>query len=192
MTCICNGQEKVLTAIMTAQEELAGLEADSVNTHFKSKYASLPGVYEHVKPVLKKYGLFVHHYMKPFTNESQVLRTVIRHRDSYQEFIDERFIISERPGPQGTGGAETYMKRYALLSLLGIALGEKDDDGEAERVYIAKVDKLLALIAKCPNPKGIWDELSKKFDIKKKYEIGDHRLFEAACFVLEYINKDKQ
>jgi len=182
--CICKNNAAILDAVSTVQEACKGIETDAVNKGFNSKYLSLTGVYNAVKPALKAAGLFVHHLQStdPVTGK-QVQKTILRHKGTWQELADERYLVPDKPSSQGAGSAETYMKRYALLSMLGIATGENDDDGEIGRLYLERVKKLQELIKTLENPRVIYDKILGEFKVKDLKELGDHGLFDALLYI---------
>ena len=192
MDCNCTNNNIVLKAISEVQDKCKDMQADAQSSGpSKHKYLTLTGAYNIVKPILKQLGLFVHHYQ--CTEEStgkQLQITVIRHLESGQSFRDIRYLSSDKPGSQGLGSAETYMKRYALVSILGIALGEEDDDGESERLYASRIDALMKMFPKkFSDPKKVYDDFLKYFKIDHHYKLGEHRLFDAACWILEQVGK---
>lgn len=182
--CKCMQTDKVLDAIFSVQDSCKGMEPDGVNKGFNSKYLSLPGVYNEVKPHLKNAGLYVRHIQMtdPHTGK-QLQRTILHHKDSRQELIDERYLVPDKPGSQGAGSAETYMKRYAILSMLGIATGENDDDGEIGRLYLARVKKLQEFIKTLQDPRAAYNNILSQFKIKDLKELGDHGLFDALMLI---------
>lgn len=97
------------------------------------KYADLPKIFETINPLMKKNGLGFFQAV----NGSKI-KTVIFHIESGES------IESETDIPQGVqlkgmndfqvlGSAITYIKRYALSSLLGLVT-DKDTDASGEQV----------------------------------------------------------
>jgi hypothetical protein len=113
---------------------------DTVNGHFKNKYADLGTILREINPVLAKHGLSV--LQIPFGDFS--LATMLLH--SSGQFM--RSVSMIRPTDavvrRGTGGepdvrivtpqayasALTYQRRYALAALLSLCIDD-DDDGNA-------------------------------------------------------------
>jgi hypothetical protein len=115
-------------AMVKAQTELKNPPKDSVNPHFKSKYADLATVRDAVIPVFVKHGLAVMQ-LPCEMDDAPALTTLVTHTSG--EWLETT--IKLRPGkmdPQGVGSALTYARRYALQSVAGVA-AEDDDDGNA-------------------------------------------------------------
>lgn len=91
---------------------------------YSFKYAPLDSVLAHLRPTLAKHGLAVTQLL----DEGPSLTTMLLH--SSGEYISARMPLPVSPSmsAQEIGSAVTYMRRYALVALLGIAT-EEDDDG---------------------------------------------------------------
>lgn len=91
-------------------------------------YADLPTVLDAVRPTLVKFDLAVVQ-LPCECNGGPALTTILIHKSG--EWIETTICL--RPGdnsPQSVGSALTYARRYALLSLCGVA-ADDDDDGKA-------------------------------------------------------------
>lgn len=120
---------ELAAALAKAQVEIQNPKFDSVNPHFKSKFASLAAVRNAIMPVFAKHGLSV---LQDLKNESGGIActTLILHASGQKLVLGPLFMPSMKPDAQGLGSAATYARRYALLSIAGVA-GEPDDDGNA-------------------------------------------------------------
>lgn len=116
-------------ALAKAQAEIQNPKFDSVNPHFKSKFASLAAVRNAIMPVFAKHGLSI---LQDLKNESGGIActTLILHSSGQKLTLGPLFMPCMKPDAQGLGSAATYARRYALLSTAGVA-GEPDDDGNA-------------------------------------------------------------
>jgi hypothetical protein len=115
-------------AMCKAQAELKNPPKDSVNPHFKSRYADLATVRDVIVPVLARHGLAVMQFPSDLAG-APALTTVLTHTSG--EFIESTARLNPvKSDPQGVGSALTYMRRYTLLGLAGVA-AEDDDDGHA-------------------------------------------------------------
>ncbi len=115
-------------ALAEFQSKVGSVGKDSVNPFFKSKYATLENIVSTIKEPLSKVGLA---YSQLPTGENQIA-TILMHTSG--EWI--KATITMHPAkndPQGQGSAITYMRRYALSSLLGIVTDEDDDGNEASK-----------------------------------------------------------
>ncbi len=124
-------------AFLQAKMRMRGAKKNSKsNLH---KYANLVAVYEAVEEALHQNNIFIWHFAERLADAESVLHTRLIHAPSGQFVQDTRPLKSEKPGNQAIGSTNTYMRRYAVLSLC--ALETEDDDGEAERKYIEKRDR---------------------------------------------------
>ena len=91
------------------------------------KYADLPAIMDAIRTLMITLGLIW--VCKPTTVDGQfVLATSLRHVPSGEsENGDMPLPVAQ--GPQGTGSAITYFRRYGLLAVLNIVVD--DDDGRA-------------------------------------------------------------
>lgn len=117
--------ENLAKALAKAQGELGNAKKDSVNPHFRSKYADIAEVLDTIKPVFSKHGLsFVQ--IPGMNGDRLTLETMLIHESG--EYITG---IGETPlskqDPQGVGAAITYMRRFSLSAYSGLA--QEDDDG---------------------------------------------------------------
>lgn len=90
------------------------------------KYVTLDSILHAVRPALALQGLFI---MQHLAGDS--LLTIIQHESG--QFIQSHFPFQTMQGSgtnnlQNLGGGLTYLRRYALTAILGIAADE-DDDG---------------------------------------------------------------
>ena len=122
------GLSEFFKAMAAAQAEMKPVYKDAKNDAFKgSRYATLAAVCEVVIPIMSKHGLAV--LQAPGSANGEVtVETIIGHASGTMM----RTSLALRPtkaDPQGVGSAITYGRRYALLSLAGVA--PEDDDGNA-------------------------------------------------------------
>ena len=111
---------------------------------FKYRYASLPGIIRTVKQPLAECGLTFHWEFDDKGKEHLIEVTcILSHCDGHSE----RNSMSAAPDDSGAkneiqqrGSAATYLQRYTLIGVLGIATANEDDDGKSAGV--ANVDSL--------------------------------------------------
>lgn len=121
-------------ALVAVQSHIEPVKKDAANPFFKSKYADLATVWDAVREPLAKNGLSV--LQEPGTDgDRAALTTTLLHTSG--EYTRSRMSVPvAKQDPQGYGSAITYMRRYALQSVLGVA--PEDDDGNAASVGTAK------------------------------------------------------
>ncbi|HQM86222.1 MAG TPA: ERF family protein [Methylotenera sp.] len=113
-------------AIALSQLHVENALKSSTNPHFKSKYADLAEILNTVRPVFSANGIAI---VQTPTFESGVasVETMLCHESG--EFISS--VCSSpvsKQDAQGIGSAITYLRRYSLAAMCGIA--QEDDDGQ--------------------------------------------------------------
>lgn len=119
----------IAEALAKAQSEMKNPALDSVNPHFKSKFANLAAVRNAVVPVLAKHGIFIAQNLTN-TERGIACTTILTHATGQQMTFGPLEMPAMKPDAQGLGSAATYARRYALMSALCI-VGDEDDDAEA-------------------------------------------------------------
>lgn len=119
-------------ALAKAQGGMKNPAKDSANPHFKSKYADLANVRDAVVPALSANKLALTQIPTEATIgdvTGPALLTMLIHESG--EFIQTiSWLRAQKNDPQGVGSAMTYIRRYAMQSMAGVA-AEDDDDGNA-------------------------------------------------------------
>lgn len=113
-------------ALAAAQGEMTHAEKDRENPHFKSVYATLASVLEACRPALSKHKIAI--IQRPTTVGKVVtVETMLVHESG--QYISAACSSEARGAdPQSIGSAITYLRRYALMSMVAIA--PDDDDAE--------------------------------------------------------------
>lgn len=115
------------TALAKAQGEMTAAKMDSVNPHFRNKFASLASFQESYKGPCSKNGLAITQSLESDQGEYFV-ETMMMH--SSGQWISSKIkLILTKNDMQGLGSATTYGKRYAVCAMLGISAADEDDDG---------------------------------------------------------------
>lgn len=118
---------ELAAALAAAQAHITGAAKDSVNPHFKSRYADLASVWDACRAPLTEHGLSVVQTTHAADNGVLLITTLLH--TSGQWIAGELPIGADWKNPQAVGSWLTYARRYALAALVGIA--PDDDDGEA-------------------------------------------------------------
>lgn len=118
------------TALVAAIAETKDVHADSTNPFHKNKYASLSAHLAAIKPIFAKHGLAIVQ-MTESERDSMGVRTVVIHKDggSMSSYVGVP-ITAETKG-QEAGALISYLRRYALAAVAGVAT--EDDDAESDR-----------------------------------------------------------
>lgn len=148
-------------ALAAAQAEIENPAKTHENPHFKSKYADLAEILNVCRKPLATHGLsviqiVVGEHSEPF------LRTMLLH-------VSGQWIAGEIPlsiweasadgkthlaRPQTIGSLVTYMRRYTLAGIVGVA--QEDDDGNATQSHApaARPQRQPAAQARPPRPQA--------------------------------------
>ena len=119
--------ETTFNAKLMAAMQLMGNPVRDTKGH-NYKYAQLDQVMEVIKPALYANGLAVRQGTK-LDGGFLILETFVF--DENEERAMDVRTIERNHDPQKQGSYETYMRRYALLTVFGLA--PEDDDGQAAK-----------------------------------------------------------
>lgn len=124
--------KELASALTKAQGEMPAVKFNSTNPFLKNKYADLGAIIAAAKPVLAKHGLAVSQ-LSTSDDDRIGVETVLMHQSG--EFISSRLTmeIADEKGKssaQVAGSIITYLRRYALASILGM-YADEDGDGNA-------------------------------------------------------------
>lgn len=166
MTVAADPQALLYAALAKAQSEFPPISRDKEvevtmksGGKYKFKYAPLDAIFAAVRPVLQENGLAVAQPLTSTEDGRPALRTVLLHSGGG---ILEGVLPIKTDGldPQALGSLVTYVRRYALTSMLGIATEDDDDarsatakrtaaangngNGKAPKPLVTEIEKLIA------------------------------------------------
>ena len=150
-------QAQLFASLVKAIAETKDVHADANNPFHKSKYATLSAHLSALKPIFAKHNLAI--IQLPIgSNDSVGIRTCIIHANGAIISSDalvpvsetrkkdkqtgEEYTSREMSGQQA-GSLYSYLRRYSLASIAGVATD--DDDSEADRIVRSET----------PIPRGI-------------------------------------
>lgn len=123
----------ISAALAKAQGDVENAGKNAANEAFKrkdgtfSRYADLAAVINAVRPVFSSHGLAIAQFPS-FEDGIASVETIITHTSGeWMTGICSAPVT--RADPQGVGSAITYLRRYSLAAVAGIA--QEDDDGNA-------------------------------------------------------------
>lgn len=131
----------IAAAFLLAKKEFIATGLGGTNAHQKYKYAKIEDIYHAIEAGLSNNNIIIWHFARPLEGV-EYLYTRLVHTVTGQFIEDCRIIESEKTGNQGKGAANTYMRKYALLSLC--AISTEDDDCEEEELYISKESQYIS------------------------------------------------
>ena len=130
--------DKLIAALARAQAVMANPPRNREVTvrmakggSYTFRYATLDRILETVRKPLAENGLCVSQALENGENGKYRLVTRLLH-ESGQSLQSRTPLLVEHAGNQAFGSALTYMRRYALTALLGIAADEDDDANAAD------------------------------------------------------------
>ena len=130
MTNQSENLDQLFTALAKAQGEMSAAAKDCANPFFKSRYADLSSVWTACREPLSKNGLSVLQIVQS-SELGDVLHTTLGH--SSGQFMTSTMPIRIKTGNGGNelqalGAAITYLRRFSLAAIVGVA-PDDDNDG---------------------------------------------------------------
>lgn len=133
--------------------EVTGETQSGTKYKYKFKYATLDAIIDHVRKPLTDNGLWFVQTIEGGDGGSKLVTTLLH--SSGQSIRSETPLLAEKKGNQGFGSALTYMRRYALTAMLGIAADEDDDANAADGNTITESREREKPKSEPKNPPGI-------------------------------------
>lgn len=121
--------KEIFEALAKAQGAFGGAKKDSLNPHFKSKYADLASIIEAVRPAMTANGLSSLQEVT-MVERGVAVTTLVTHSSGQWVEFGPIVVPLQKTDAHGVGSASTYARRYALGAALGVA-AEDDDGNEA-------------------------------------------------------------
>lgn len=170
-----NAEQAFNAAMSQAQAQMGRVSADSTNPQTRSKYASYAALDRALRPIYTEYGFSLSFGTGEGAPQDWA-RVVcyVSHRDGHSRtyHID---MPADGKGAKGgdvmtkthaTGSAMTYGMRYLLKLIFNVAIGEDDDDGNAnnglglsESVFADFRSAIEALSDK-PAAENLWKKIA--------------------------------
>lgn len=186
----------VVGALTQFQQACPILKKDSeAGTKFKYKYGSLPMILEEIKPHLGAAGLAISQPVQA-KDGIQYIDTIIYHAESGTDLrsrmILPDFEFDQMNRIQSQGAIITYIRRYALISILGLVPEEDNDAQGAIKATQQRTQSTQAAKSSLPKkpwlnpqeqgqPNPVWKEAvkylhdgGKMANILEKYSVGSN------------------
>jgi hypothetical protein len=120
--------KNIIKALIKFHHSVGKAAKTADNPFLKSKYANLETILDVIKQPLEDSGLT---FVQFPTGENQ-LTTMLMHESG--EWMSDTFTLKPVDSkPQSVGSAITYMRRYSIGAVLGIATEEDDDANKAQK-----------------------------------------------------------
>lgn len=169
--------KNILLSLAKFQSLIKPITKDANNPFYKSKYATLDGIQEHIKPILIECGLVI--IQRNINNESGLyVETEVYHVDTAESIKSIFPIIVQKSDAQSYGSAVSYAKRYSLSGLLNLTIQDEDDDGNAssnKQQSIKQPDKWLNIMDSEKNYTKEWINILEAIKDKKINSVSDVR-----------------
>lgn len=147
---------ELFAALAEAQAEVENATKGSNNPHFRSMYADLAEILNTVRPVFAAHGLCILQ-STGFDGSTVSVTTAIAHK-SGGVVTSTASCVPAKTDAQGIGSATTYLRRYSLAAMTGVA--QEDDDGNAA-AHSGKPTKIKPVAARPGTPNdGAWDGIN--------------------------------
>lgn len=119
---------RLAVALAKAQGSIEGAAKTSLNPHFGSRYADLAATWDACRSALAANEIAV--VQSPSTDGNLVrMTTLLLHGSGEWVESDPLQVQARDAAPQAVGSCLTYLRRYQLASMAGVA--PEDDDAEA-------------------------------------------------------------
>ncbi len=131
---------ELMAAMSKAQGVIVSAKKDKTNPYYKSAYADLASVWDACRTALSENGIAVVQCMEPI-DVVLMLVTTLGH-SSGQWMKSYLPIITQKTDHQSLGSGITYMRKYSLSAITGVAPDEDDDGNEAMGDRNKECDKI--------------------------------------------------
>ncbi len=165
-------------ALVKAQSIMEGAKRTSANPFFHSKYAELSEVWDTCRKPLTDNGLC---FIQAIGSDKETFNVTIPGKDkapdreaiymwlevtsrlqhTSEQFIEDTISLPVEADPQSIGKVTTYLRRYGLMALCGIA--PEDDDGNA-------ASEARPIVVRAATPKQVSQEAPMTRTEAKKAE----------------------
>ena len=137
-------------ALIAFQASVPTIENNSKSFH--GAFANLSGVLSTINPALRKSGLTIIQ-LPESVDGAPGLRTTLMHTSGEQMSSVTPLIIAEGKNPVHEHGKSlTYIRRYALLAALNLAIGIEDTDNDADAEVAVAPTPAQAPVTKAAAP----------------------------------------
>jgi len=131
---------KLAAALVAAQKDLTNPKLDKTNPHYHSKYASLAGIIDTIRPALLKHGLAIVQPIDSAEPGFVSVATILVHTSGETMHSAQR--AAAPSDPQKMGSLITYLRRYGIAAMLSVA-GDEDDDANVAAALAQKTQQTL-------------------------------------------------
>lgn len=142
--------DTLVAALARAQAEFPVIQKTHTNPHFKSRYADLSDVIGAVRPVLAKHGIALVQPIRVTEHGAELVTALLKG----DERIESSLPLPLDSKPQDMGSRLTYLRRFQLAALVGVA-AEDDDDGNAANAAPVAKKKPALRVTESTTPRNV-------------------------------------
>lgn len=164
--------KELIKALSHFQTIVTPITKEAKNPFFKSNYASLENIQQHIKPFLLDSGLVI--IQRNIFDNQLFVETKVIHVESGESEVSLFPVIVNKNDAQSYGSAVSYAKRYSLSGLLNLIIQDSDDDGNNASKTPVLTDKISTAPERIERAKTtdelatVWNGLSKDEQTKFK------------------------
>lgn len=115
-------------ALIAVQSEMKEAKKTASNPFFRSRYSPLDEVWDTCKEPLAKHGFAISQTLDSY-NGKDVLATELMHKGGFSKLSFYPLYPAKPNDPQAFQSSVTYARRGGLSAIIGLTVGESDDDG---------------------------------------------------------------
>ncbi len=178
---IVSTKEKIefAKAMSKFQGEITGAKKESENPFFKKNYADLASCWDAIRVPLAANGLCILQMPRGGADGVVTLETIILHTSGYSESC----VMSMKPiktGPQDIGICLTYLRRYMLSAVTGLAQVDEDGNSTGGKTVESSTNtakpnapsqKQLEYVSSLIKKNWNWDDFAAKYGVTKLSEL---------------------
>lgn len=116
---------ELIDAFLDVQKNLPDLKKNAIN-HFGNTYITLDSLLDQVLPLLNERGILLVQRPDNINGVPALTTDFILGNEKFTATVP---LILDKDNSQGVGSAITYMRRYSVMSFLGL-VADEDDDGD--------------------------------------------------------------
>lgn len=143
-------EDSLVAALARAQAKMPPVHKTKVNPHFKSTYADLADVLAAVRPTLAAEGIALVQPIRVTEHGAELVTALLKGA----ERIESALPLPLDQKPQDMGSRLTYLRRFMLAALVGVA-AEDDDDGNAAQAAQPARKKVQATVTETKAPRNV-------------------------------------
>ena len=166
---------------------VSGVKKTAKNPFFKSTYADLNSVMDTLAPALIECNLIYVQYVDVCDGVDVLVTEIVNISNPVEKVISNTHLMVAAPDMQKFGGAITYARRYALVSMFG--LEAIDDDGN---VAVGKAKPMTATQQhneRINSAKDALDKAKKEGDFDSASDIYDYAKKNGFIQVCDYYSQ---